>query len=70
MCERCHNREKSPGKRFCRGCCKALLAEMKETGYLTPRPETEHRTDDARQAREFEPNPWQENAIRDLEEDR
>jgi len=38
LCERCNDKPKNPGERFCTGCRKVVLAEMDEAGYLTKIP--------------------------------
>lgn len=38
MCERCKKDVALPRERYCKACRKAVLAELRENGYLTPRP--------------------------------
>ena len=38
LCEQCGKSESVKGYRFCKECKKAMLAEMKNSGYLAPRP--------------------------------
>ena len=37
LCEKNCRREALHGERFCEGCRRFLLAEMQDSGYLTPR---------------------------------
>lgn len=37
LCERCTAAPARSNERFCKDCRKAILAELKGTGYLTPR---------------------------------
>ena len=36
-CEKCGQREAVKKEKYCKDCKKAVLAEMKEAGYLTPK---------------------------------
>ena len=38
ICERCRVRKPIPTEKYCKECKKEVLAELKEAGYLTPKP--------------------------------
>jgi hypothetical protein len=73
-CERCDQEPRIQGERFCKKCRKAVLAELKEAGYLTraplypgawTKPPSQNQDDSAGE----NTSPWQDNAIRALEGD-
>lgn len=68
-CERCSN-EAVKKERYCKHCRKVVMTELSESGYLTSRPYTPYRSGEKRQASSSESSPWDENAVRALEEDR
>lgn len=61
-CSKCGRPSVTRDGRFCLKCLRAWLDED------TPLVWYRSRSADQRQAREFEPSPWQENAIRFLED--
>lgn len=68
-CERCQSLfESKGGDKFCKDCRKAVLAELKDAGYLTLKPWATAVKADNRGQRDLEPSPWQENAVRSLED--
>jgi len=71
-CEMCGEAPRSKDKRFCKDCCKAKLADLREAGYLERVPrKTQRRGKDREQAPDgpqYDPSPWSENAIRALED--
>ena len=68
-CEECKKESRVEGQRFCSDCKKALLARMREEGYLEADWRGRaYRGRDARQAEDKDPNPWLENAVRALED--
>jgi hypothetical protein len=52
-------------RRFCAGCLRQLVARLTP---MVGRHAGRGRSDGHRQAREGEPSPWQENAVRNLED--
>lgn len=40
QCERCNDRPRKKGDRYCTPCAKQVLAELKASGYLTRAPLT------------------------------
>lgn len=84
MCEKCvgkgidNPRRALDGERYCKMCRDVVLDELKSSGYLCyVEPFNCHagdegipafRTVDKRQAFDFEPDSWRENAVRHLED--
>lgn len=67
-CERCGREWAVRGNRFCSGCRKVVLQELENAGYLTKRiGKPTYRDRDKREELDY-PNPWQENAVRALED--
>ena len=67
QCERCPS-EAVRKERFCPKCRKLVLEALRNSNYLTPRPYTPYRSGFKRQAAEGDPSPWNENAVRALED--
>lgn len=66
LCAQCKCRNaKTQDGRFCRPCLRGLVCR------LSPGPVNHHRSRpaEAREAPEWEPSPWRENAVRALEGD-
>lgn len=67
-CEECRA-DSEPGERYCKRCRKVVLAQLDAAGYLTPKVWTRpYREPDKRAATTGDPDPWQEDAIRAMEE--
>ena len=73
-CERCIKEPRVAGERFCEECRQAVLAEMKQSGYLTRAPlytgaweKPRYRNQQEEMSKKL--SPWQDNAIRALEGD-
>jgi hypothetical protein len=73
-CERCQAAENLKGYRFCKDCKSEVMAEMSQTGYLSPRPQyTQKRPDEKQENRRetihgADENGYLANAIKVLEE--
>lgn len=48
-CQRCYLTVAKKGEKFCATCKKIALKELRDAGYLTPRPWVEHRTSDQKE---------------------
>lgn len=69
VCELCKELPPRPGERYCDGCRRVMLSQMKRSNYLTKtggwrRPLVNR----AGQASVVDQNPWGDNAVRALED--
>jgi len=74
FCQNCGYETRNVKERWCPDCKKAVLAEMKASGYFQycPKMNISHRTQDMQEDRwetkGLNSNPWQENVIRQFED--
>jgi hypothetical protein len=68
-CQRCGDTPARPHERYCTECRRAVLAELKAAGYLTPTPRRKRSHPENRDAAaQLEPSPSGENAVRAMED--
>lgn len=68
LCERCGRAWAVRRSRFCKDCCKEVLAELDSVGYLTKKVPKPTCRSGGKCESSHDPNPSQENALRAWED--
>lgn len=71
-CEQCQEAPRVQGERYCPKCKRAVLSRLHAStqwrAFYAPPVMMKPRAPDMREEQQNTPNPWQENAVRELED--